>query len=225
MTRRPGEVVGVLGGTFNPVHVGHVVMARECSRRLGLRRILFVPCATPPHKPAPSGVTLADRLAMLERAIAGEAGFEVSPIEAHAGVVCYTIDTLRRLRHGGWGFEPVFLIGADSLLDLPTWKDNLALISEFDFAVLGRGTLPRTAQLDDRIRRHVFEVSGPDSVPADLGAGGRILRLDVTPPAVSSREIRRRIAAGKDLDGLVPPEVARYIRDNLLYRGLQEEKH
>lgn len=218
------RVVGVLGGTFNPVHSGHLAMARETRSRLALDRVLLMPCATPPHKAAPRMSTLQDRVAMLEAAIAGEPGLEISMIEAHSGVVCYTIDTLRRLRHGGWGLDPVFLMGMDSLVDLPTWREYRALVAEFDVVVVDRRS-PDDAEADlaPEVRRRLVSVTDDTPPPRDLGRGGRVIQLNVAPPAVSSREIRSRAADGEPLDGLVPAGVARYIRVSGLYKRQDRE--
>lgn len=221
MSRR--RAVGVLGGTFNPVHEGHLSMARETRERLPLDEVLLMPCAIPPHKEAPRMSTLEDRIAMLEAAIAGARGLSVSLVEAHSGRVCYTVDTLRRLRHGGFDLDPVFLMGMDSLLDLPTWRDYPALLAEFDLVVVDRRR-PETVEtgLDPEVLRRMVRVDC-EKPPADLGRGGRVLCLNVSPPAISSRQIRARAAAGESLDGLVPPGVARYIRDRGLYTGPVED--
>ena len=119
--------IGVFGGSFDPVHLGHLLLAECCWRQAALDRVLFVPAAQQPHKPqAPRGGD-ADRVAMLRLAIAGRPEFDVSTIEIDRGGVSYTVDTLRALRAAEPDAELFFLMGADSLADLPQWREPAAI--------------------------------------------------------------------------------------------------
>lgn len=199
-------VVGVLGGTFDPVHEGHLHAAESVRAALGIERVALLPGAIPPHKPGPRA-SAADRLEMLRRAVADRPGLEVDTYELDRGGTNYTIETLRALR-AARGFTPVFILGTDALADLPTWRLPQALCAEFDLVVVDR---PGRAA----------EPPSPATLPwtgaTDLGRGGRVFRLVVEPLAVSASEIRRRCAAGEPLGELVPPPVARYIRERKLY--------
>ena len=198
--------VGILGGTFDPVHEGHLHVASSVRAAVGLPVIYLLPCAVPPHKPGPSASD-AQRLAMLRLAVAGRDGLDVCTWEIDRGGTNYTIDTLRALRRER-GWDPVFLVGSDSLAEIPTWKEPRALLAEFDLVAVERpgAALGATAT---GVR--------PWTGSPDLGRGGRVYRLEVEPLDVSASEIRRRCAAREPLGDLVPPAVGRYIRERSLY--------
>lgn len=223
-----GPAVGVLGGTFDPVHLGHLEMARTAQRMLGLERLLLLPTAIPPHKSVPGLTSAAHRDAMLRIAVDGEEGLEVETMELDTGAVCYTIDTLRRLRQGPPALRPVFVMGMDSLLEIETWRAHEELVREFDLAVIDRdGEGPEEARrrLPADLVERMVELPGPEAAgtaPGEPGQGGRIFHLPMTAIPVSSTRVRRLAARGESLAGLVPPAVARYIRDNDLYR--QEDR-
>jgi GTP-binding protein len=217
-------VVGVLGGTFDPVHFGHLAMAEAAQRFLGLDRVLLLPSAIPPHKSRPRLTSAQHREAMLRLAVEGRPGMEVSTLELDSGEVCYTIDTLRRLRRGPPPCRPVFVLGTDSLLEIGTWRDHEGLMREFDLAAVDRpGSILQEsrARLLEPAAQSLVELDEREpaaSAPPDLGSGGRIFHLRMAAHPVSSTEVRRLAAEGRSLDGLVPAAVARYIRSNDLYR-------
>jgi nicotinate-nucleotide adenylyltransferase len=211
------EPVGVLGGTFDPIHLGHLSLAEAARDRMGLRRVWLVPCAVPPHK-LPAHVTRAEhRAAMIALAILDRPGLELCDVELRTGTVQYTIDTLRALRGAPWNVNPVFLLGFDSLTELPTWRQPSALLEEFDLVVVDRPDDPRSAApLAPEVSRAMAETPAAFG-SVGLGRGGRVFRLPVPPAAISSRDIRARAAARASLAGLVPPSVARYIQHNGVY--------
>jgi GTP-binding protein len=222
------EVVGVLGGTFDPVHLGHVELAEQVRDRTGVDQVLLLPTAIPPHKRAPQVTAAAHREAMLRLAVRGRDGLTLSTAEVESGGVSYTIDTLRALRDVRPGLAPVFILGMDSLHELPTWKDYLELIDEFDLVAVdrpGADSLPRLA--DANLAARLVEVAEPlesgriQLQRERLGTGGRIFHVRLPPMAVSSSEIRARVARGESIGDLVHPGVARYILDHGLYH--QEE--
>ncbi|HKQ60156.1 MAG TPA: nicotinate (nicotinamide) nucleotide adenylyltransferase [Candidatus Polarisedimenticolaceae bacterium] len=213
-------VVGVLGGSFDPVHVGHLALAEAVRRALPLSRVLLLPCAVPPHKPQRLLGAAEHRAAMLRLALEDHPGLELCTLELERGGVCYTIDTLRTLRRSQPPRDPVFLLGMDSLVELPTWRFYPQLLAEFDWVALDRAG-SELEQVRSRLDEEVLSRLRPDlSGLGDrpLGSGGRVLHLAVTPPDVSSSEVRARAAASESLDGLVPPAVARYIHREGLYR-------
>lgn len=224
MTER--EPVGVLGGSFDPVHLGHLHAASVVRRALGLRRVLLVPCARPPHKPHRELTPAEHRLAMLRLAVAGIEGMEIGMQELERGGVSYTIDTLRALASGSPPLAPVFALGSDALAELPGWKEWRALATEFDLAAVDRADIGLDAlrrRLPPELSRRIVPVgAGPPSpatvAPLDPGSGGRIFVVSAPPLAVSSSLVRRRAACAASLDGLVPPEVGRYIERCGLYR-------
>ena len=210
--------VGVLGGTFDPVHRGHIALATGVRDALGLARVVLVPCAKPPHKPERAVTAAYHRLEMLYLACEDWAGLTVETQEIARGGVSYTIDTLRELRAGGLG--PVFVVGSDSLAEMGTWRGGDALLEEFDFAAVERpedGGGPLAAGVPEAVRRHV--TAREDRHAADrLGSGGRIVRVPMAALPVSSSLVRARAAASRPVDDLVPARIARYIQRHRLYR-------
>ena len=197
------RTIGLLGGTFNPVHDGHLSIAREALRLFALDAVWFIPCAVPPHKPAHDLAPNEDRLAMLRLAIAGEPRFDALPIEFERPGKSYTVDTVRALQalHPGAGF--VFIIGADTLPELHTWHKPLELLSLVRIVTLARpGFVPAAAALR-------LPPPWPERLLADLRTGD--------PLDVSSRDLRAKIAAGQPVS-LVPEPVLRYIQEHNLYR-------
>ena len=186
--------LGILGGSFDPVHLGHVALAEAARDALRLDRVLLVPAASQPLKSVGHGAPAEDRYAMVRLAARGRPHLEASDIEIRRPGPSYTVDTLREVLAGlSPGSEVFLLLGADALADLPRWRDS--------------GEIGRLAV--------VVGCSRP-GCPAPAGAG---LCLEASTPEVSSTEVRRRVAAGAPLAGLVPDDVAAYIADRGLYRG------
>ena len=197
------RAIGLLGGTFNPVHEGHLSIAREALSLFALDAVWFIPCAVPPHKPAHNLASNEDRLAMLRLALAGEPRFDALPIEFDRPGKSYTVDTVRALQalHPGDGF--VFIIGADTLPELHTWHQPLELLSLVRIVTLARpGLVPDADALQ-------LPPPWPARLLADLRTGD--------PLDVSSRDVRAKIAAGQPVS-LVPEPVLRYIQEHNLYR-------
>ncbi len=197
------RTIGLLGGTFNPVHEGHLSIAREALRLFGLDGVWFIPCAVPPHKPTHNLASNEDRLAMLQLAIAGESRFAALPIEFERTGKSYTLDTVQMLQLLNPDVAFVFIIGADTLPELHTWHQPLELLARVRLVTLARpGYVPTAESLH-------LPAPWPERLLADLRTG--------EPLAVSSREIRAQLAAGQPVD-LVPAAVLRYIEDHNLYR-------
>lgn len=207
------RAIGILGGTFDPVHVGHLALAREAHRHLGLARVLFVPNAQPPHKPSGEVSPSRHREAMLALAIAaepsveGEPPFAISRIELERDGPSYAVDTIAELAEQSRAegrLAPWFILSAEVLDDFHTWRDPLRILDLCRIAVsprLGADPLDRawlSEHYPGREDRFTF-LPGP--------------MLDV-----ASTTIRSRVAAGLPIDGLVPPAVARYIELAGLYR-------
>ena len=213
-------VTGVLGGTFDPVHLGHLHIAEQAAAILGLEKVLLMPSARPPHKQSGSVTGNRHRLNMLRLATSSRAGLEVSTLEYDRRGISYTIDTLRSLRAGEPPVDPVFLIGGDALAELHTWKNYRSILAEFDLAVISRPEDPRDGvQPDPEVHSHLVDYPVQDSVPVPApGRGGRIFRLDVDPVPISSTAVRQAASLGTPVHGLVPLSVAKYIQDHQLYR-------
>ena len=210
--------VGVLGGSFDPVHRGHLTLAWHALRTLALDRVLLLPCADPPHKPGRALAARHHRLEMLYLAVEDRPGLRVSTHEIAQTGVCYTIDTLRALRAGSPELAPVFLCGSDALADIASWREHEALLAEFDFAAVIRPRDeggPLHEDWPDSVTRRAATLSAPDA-PA-LGAGGRVYSLTLPALAVSSSLVRTRRAQQQPIENLVPARVARYIQRHALY--------
>jgi len=210
--------VGVLGGSFDPVHRGHIALACHALRALGLDRVMLLPCADPPHKPDRALADRHHRLEMLYLAAEDRHGLQVSTLELAQRGVRFTIDTLRALRSGSPSLDPVFLCGSDALADVTSWREHDALLAEFDFAAVIRpddAGNPRDKGWPDSVTRRVAPL--PSAGGPALGGGGHVYCLDLPAVAVSSSLVRTRLASGQAVSDLVPPRVARYIQRHRLY--------
>jgi len=208
--------IGVLGGTFDPPHLGHLRAAEVVKDALRLDKVLFVPASTPPHK-ASAPVTQAEhRASMLERALSGEPFFEVSRLELDRGGRSYTIDTLEAFAAGSKDSRFFFVTGTDAFSEIRTWKSWKQLLDSHWFVVHERPGFP----IED-----VQDVlpEGTDSrvlAESELepGTEPRVLFLRRPMLQVSSTEIRRSVRENRSIRFLVPDAVAAYIRENRLYR-------
>lgn len=189
-----------MGGTFDPVHKGHLEAARELLARGGLAQVWLMPNARPPHRVEPLAGP-SDRMRMVELAVDDHAGLLASPLEVERGGVSYTIDTVQELKDRFPTERFEFLLGADAASHVREWHDASAVLQEASFIIFNRpGTTLEQAIIDE------------------LGFAPqrtRIVHLDT--PDVAAHEIRQRLRDGKPIDDLVPPAVAAYIREHHLY--------
>jgi len=212
--------IGILGGTFDPIHLAHLRCAEEARQALDLDEVLFIPSASPPHKTKRSVSPAADRLAMVEIAIAGNPAFRVCSMEVERPGHSYSVDTLRALRERlPAQTHLVFLVGLDAFREIGTWKEYRSLFPLADVAVLSRPDCrlgrPR-AVLPVAARRDFCY--GPDRKTLLHKTGNRILFLDVTALDISATEIRTRVRRGESVRYLVPAGVERYLSRKRLYR-------
>ena len=206
-----GRRILIFGGTFDPVHHGHLIVAQAIAERAPFDRVTFVPTASPPHK-EPARAPGSDRLAMLRLACEGERGFEVSDIELRRQGPSYTVDTLAELRRlESPGAEFHLLLGADMLAELPNWHRAGELVALTRFVIAGRAPWPppRMEELLASVRRRL---GGEAARQLDC-ALAETPRIDV-----SSSDIRHRIAEGRSVRYLVPEAVRVYIAEHGLYR-------
>lgn len=192
--------IGLFGGTFDPIHIGHLIIAETLKDAFPLDRILFIPAAVPPHKDATELTASRLRVEMVEAAISENPGFEMSDVEIQKGDVSYTIDTVRQLRAAfkDSRVELFLIVGGDSLVDLVNWKDPDRLLEEVPMLVAGR--------------------PGYDIDQAEARYRSRITVLDTPLVDVSSTEIRRRVREGKSIRYWVPGAVEFIIAREGLYR-------
>ncbi len=199
--------IGILGGTFNPIHIGHLIMAEESCRRHYLSKILFIPAYIPPHKFVKDLTEAHHRYQMIQSAISGISKFEVSDLEIKREGKSYTIDTIQEiLYHYGEDSEIFLIMGADSLNELELWKDIKKLSQLCHFVIINRPGYKTEASA------RLIEIIGNDNI-SDMER----LKIEITPVGISSTDIRKRLSDGVDIKGLVPEGVEAYIRDHGLY--------
>lgn len=218
--------LGFLGGSFNPIHNGHLAVAREVRDRLGLDRVLFIPAGDPPHKRNGSLASATDRYEMVRLAIAGTPSFDLSDMEIKRTGKSYSIDTVRALeRQFGLSTDLYFLIGLDAFLDVHNWKAPLELLQACRFVVV-----PRPGQSYRRLASVPLLPNLDHDMLAKLDAG-ILPRLDISSAScrgviclpiplcpISASDIRRRVRNGDTLANLLPPPVESYILRHRLYQ-------
>lgn len=190
--------IGILGGTFNPPHMGHLIAAESVCEQLQLDRMLFIPAANPPHKISEGILEPHHRLLMLEHAIRGNPRFEASDVELRRGGVSYTVDTLQTLAETLPDAQLYLLVGTDMLTEFPAWRSSDEILLRAEIVALCRPGFPLPS-LPPHIRKRVIEARIPEV-------------------GISSSEIRRRVREGKSIRYLVPAEVQSYIAQHRLYR-------
>jgi len=194
--------IGILGGTFNPPHVGHLVCAQEAHAQLDLDVVVLMPVAAPPHKAAPDDPGAEQRLELCRLATARDERLAVSRLELDRGGPSYTADTLRALHAQSPGDELIFIVGGDMARSLPTWREPEAVLALATVAVAAREDTGR-----EQIAAAVASLPGAD----------RLAFFDMPRLDVSSTMLRARVAAGRPIRYLVPDEVVAYIGAHGLY--------
>ena len=212
------NVCGILGGTFDPVHLGHVALAAAALAGLPLYEVLWLPSGSPGHR-APPVASARDRLAMLRLATAGNPRHRIDDGELARGEPTYTVYTLTRLRAQLGDAQPLaLLLGSDSFLSLPTWLRWRELFDLAHIAVASRpGDLPRGGGPAPELSAEIARRSARPEQLAD-SAAGRIARFDMPPTDISASDVRARLAAGQDARRLLPAAVLAYIEAQNLYR-------
>ena len=198
----------VMGGTFNPPHVGHLLCAQEALLASNADRVVWMPVNTPPHKSSSEDPGVAHRLAMCRLAVAGEPRFAVSALEAERPGASYTVDTLEALRDRAPGIELTFIVGGDMAAALPLWREPERIVRLARLAVAERDGVARDAILE--------------RLSAVPGAVERVQFFEMPRLDVSSSLIRHRVAAGLPVRYLVPDGVAQYIEREGLYGAPRE---
>ena len=217
--------IGILGGSFDPVHKGHIGLAQETYEKFGLDQILFVPVFKSPHKKHIPMATSFHRMAMLGLALENSAHFEISDMEIRGEKISYTIDTLDRFRLIYPSSKLFLIIGYDNLLELDAWKDSLKIMKSYNILVASRPGINLTSSEEKVLG--MFNGDSPycscETQSRNLDffhqeTGTRLVIYDISPQDISSSDVRRRLACGKSLDNLLPPEVETYIIEHQIYK-------
>ena len=194
--------LGLFGGTFDPIHLAHLVLAEQCREACGLDRVWFVVAGSPPHKPG-ERTAVGHRLEMARIAVAGHPAFEVSEVEARRPGPHYSVETLEQVRRDRPGDDLFFLIGADSLADLPFWRHPEEIARLATVVVVNRPGI-------DPTEAPTWPDFGPEARP--------MVSVTVPPIGIASHDLRRRLAEGRSIRYLVPRAVEAYIEAQGLYR-------
>jgi nicotinate-nucleotide adenylyltransferase len=211
------QPIGIFGGTFDPIHFGHLRLAEEMAEAVGLERVLFIPAGQPPHRGAPR-TAAAHRLEMVRRAIAGNPRFEVDAREVQSPRPSYTVDTLIELRAELGTEQPLWLLlGADAFLDLTSWHEWRRLFDLAHVAVAARpgARLLQSEMMPELLRNEVSQRQVADGPAA--GPAGSVLLRQMTPLGISATAIRDTLARHGSARYLLPDAVLDYIHEHQLY--------
>ena len=200
--------VGIFGGTFDPVHIGHLLIAQDATEKLNLAELIFIPASIPPHKQHLKQSSSEHRLNMLNLAVKADARFDVSDIEARRGGVSYTFDTLCNIQTAYSNIELVLIVGSDTLIDLHNWYNIDELLELCEVA-----SFMRPGESEFQFIKQKVKLSEHHKI--------RVLEntFESHMVGISSSEVRMRVAEGLGIKYLVPPEVEMYIFEHGLYRG------
>ena len=195
--------IGVFGGTFDPVHLAHLILAEQCREQARLDQVWFVPAARPPHKHEDELTPFERRVEMLQFAVAGQPAFRVEDLEKDRAGPSYTADTLDELSCRHPGNEWFLLVGSDTLRDLPTWHEPRRVVARAGLLVVAR---PAAALVP------------AEELQAKVGAPVRVQNIDVPLIDISSSDLRARVRRGRSIRYFVPRAVEMYVLEKKLYR-------
>jgi len=197
--------LGIFGGTFDPIHVAHLILAEQCREQGKLDEVRFAVAARPPHKPQPA-TPFTQRVEMLALAISGQPAFRVEEVERDRPGPSYTADTLEELHRREPGAELVLIVGSDSLHDFPLWHQPERIVQLAELLVVARPDNPVLSAEELRAKLH-------------RASALRMQVVEVPLLAIASRDLRRRLREGRSVRYMVPRAVEAYIADKALYRG------
>lgn len=212
--------VGIFGGTFDPIHHGHLRLAQEALEQCKLGSVRFIPSGTPPHRGAPLA-SAEQRLQMVRLALQGQRDFVIDEREVYRSDPCYSVDTLKTLR-AELGAQPLcLLLGSDAFLQLHTWHQWESLFELAHIVVMQRPGRPvgnAMTQADDGLKRQYQSRLAPSPQLLHESPGGHVVVIDMPQLDISATDIRSRVAQNKNLRYLLPDAVAHYIQINKLYK-------
>jgi nicotinate-nucleotide adenylyltransferase len=221
--------IGIFGGTFNPVHIGHLRAAEEIVGALRLERVIFVPSADPPHKIDAPGDRIAPaklRLRWVELAIRDNPRFEVDALEIERGGASYSVDTLRTIGARIAPEKPVFIIGQDVFVEIDSWREPEVLFDLANFAVITRPPIPLAPLADwlPRCIRSTVELDPGGALALNRSAKTWIRRIEIPGLDISSSDIRNRMRDGESVRYLLPPAVEEAVEKSGAYRASKAER-
>lgn len=199
--------IGILGGTFDPVHLGHLIMAEQCREQAELDQVWFLPAARPPHKAESELTPFHRRVEMLQLACAGQPAFRVEELEKNRPGPSYTADTLEAIAARQADLDLHFIVGSDSLVDLPYWREPVRIVARAALLIVAR---PGFAV------QPLEEVRAAMKLPAEAPLRLRVIESPLV--EISSTDLRRRAATGRSLRYQTPRAVEAYIEQHKLYR-------
>ncbi len=217
--------IGLFGGTFNPVHLAHLRIAEEIRETFALSKVIFIPAATPPHKPLADDLSFAERMKMVDMAIRGNSFFTVSDLEGRREGKSYSIDTLREFKKLYPHDEFYLIMGSDSFADFRTWKEYKAIFACCNIVVITRPGSPlslRSALPDDVAPE--FRYNEAENVLSHR-SGYSVYSLEGSLLDISSTAIRSRVRQDKSIAYLVPATVEQYIKQQRFYAYCNDNTH
>jgi nicotinate-nucleotide adenylyltransferase len=200
--------IGLFGGTFDPIHLGHLILAERVRDEAQLDEVWFLVSYKPPHKPGVAITRFEQRCEMVGLAITGQPAFRVEAIEKELPPPSYTANTLAELKERHAMHEFTLILGADSLVDLPTWYQPARVLEQAEILVVGRPNSPELSA--ENVRSLIAKI--PQTTPA------RVRSVACPLVELASRELRERVAHGRSIRYLVPRAVEEYIRERKLYQ-------
>ena len=198
--------IGIFGGTFDPVHLGHLILAEQAREQGRLDEVWFVPAPRPPQKDGRSITRFDVRVEMLELAIAGNASFRVDPLERDRTGPSFTVDTLTELHRRAPEHAYALIVGGDALADLPLWRDPRGIVSRAELLVMAR---PGSSPIDEGDLRRSLGLTGEDEL--------RMRVIEAPLIDIASRDIRRRVTEGRSVRYLLPRSIEVFVGERRLY--------
>jgi nicotinate-nucleotide adenylyltransferase len=209
--------IGILGGTFDPIHCGHLDVGHAAESALGLTEIVVIPSNIPPHRPQPAA-SGHHRFAMIALAIGGREGWRASDVELRVGSPSFTTGTLQHFHDQGFAAsELFFIIGADAFAEIESWMDFPAILDRAHFAIVSRPGFPVSGMADRLPALAARMTNASEASRHTAPATPSIFLINAATADVSATAIRRRAASGESLAGLVPPAVGQHIEQHALY--------
>ena len=215
------ERIGIFGGTFNPIHKGHVKAALEVQKRFSLDKVLMIPSSIPPHKGAPDIAPPSSRLQMVRLAVASYPQFVPSAIEIEAKGKSYSIWTLEKLKRQFPDAVIFFILGVDAFLEIDTWREYKKVLEQCHFIVISRpgydlGEAKKL--LGGKYKQRMIQVLDTTDLPKTMQLPYKIFLLCIDAMDIASKDIREKVKTGKSITGLVVESVEEYIHQNKLYQ-------